>query len=118
MKNIHESVSKLLIKKLQRYKNLNLNDETCSLIYQDTFQNFIDVFQESNIKLSNEAMNMLSQMYYDSIKINENQELNPNIFSKRANPKNIETKELALLAVMMNGTDFAETFIYEIKKRQ
>lgn len=117
MKNIHESVSNLLLKKLRTYKSSNLNDETCNLIYQDIFQSFIDVFQESNIKLSNEAMNMLSQMYYDSIKINENKELNPNIFSKRANPKNIETKELALLATMMNGTAFAEPFIYEIKKR-
>lgn len=117
MKNIHESISKLLTIKLNSYKEKSLNDEVCIKIYQDIFECFVDLFQESNIKISNESMNLLSQMYYDSVKINLTQELNPNIFDKRASMKNIETKELALLATMLNGTPFSDPILYEIKRR-
>lgn len=117
MKNIHEAVSGLLVKRLQKHKSSTLNDEACILIYQDIFDCFVNVFQESEVKISNESMNMLSQMYYDAVKVNENQELNPKIFQKRASVKNIETKELALLATMLNGTPFAEPFVYEFKRR-
>jgi len=117
MKNIHEAVSGLLVKRLQKHKHSSLNNESCTMIYQDIFDCFVGVFEESKVNISNESMNMLSQMYYDSIKINGNQELNPNIFEKRASVKNIETKELALLATMLNGTPFAEPFVYEIKRR-
>ena len=117
MKNIDDSISKLLISRLSNYKEKSLNNETCIKIYRDIFDCFVNLFQESNINISNESMNLLSQMYYDSIKINLNQELNPNIFEKRASMKNIETKELALLATMFNGTAFSEPFIFEIKRR-
>lgn len=117
MKNIHESVSKLLTSKLAKYKNEKLNAATCTTIYQDIFETFVDIFQESNTEISNEAMNLLCQMYYDAVSINGNQELDPNIFSQRANVKNVETKELALLASFFSNTPFAAPFIYEIKRR-
>ena len=117
MKNIHESVSQLLSKRLDKYRTKSLNDETCTLKYQEIFDCFVDLFQESKIQISNESMNLLSQMYYDAIKINSNQELNPSIFEKRASLKNIETKELALLSTMLNGTPFVDPMVYEIKRR-
>ena len=117
MKNIHESVSKLLTTKLSKYKNEKLNLTTCTTIYQDIFETFVDIFQESRTEISNEAMNMICQMYYDAVTINGNQELDPNIFSQRASLKNIETKELAMLASFFSNTPFAEPLIFEIKKR-
>lgn len=117
MKNIHESVSCLLTAKLVKYKNEKFNVATCTLIYQDIFETFVDVIQESQIEISNEAMNMICQMYYDVVAINGNQELDPNIFSQRASVKNIETKELALLASIFSNTPFAVPFILEVKKR-
>jgi hypothetical protein len=117
MKNIHESISNLLTVKLNSYKEKSLNKEICIKIYQDIFDCFVNLFQESNIKISNESMNLLSQMYYDAVKINSTQDLDPGIFDKRASIKNIETKELALLATMLNGTVFSEPIIYEIKRR-
>ena len=110
MKNIHESVSKLLSIKLEKYKSEKLNLSTCTTIYQDVFETFVDLFQESKTEVSNEAMNMVCQMYYDAITINGNQELDPNIFSQRASVKNIETKELALLASLFSNTPFASPF--------
>jgi len=117
MKNIHDSVSKLLTTRLDKYKTKSLNKETCIAIYQDIFDCFVDLFQESSVKISNEAMNLLSQMYYDSITINNNQELDPNIFNQRANVKNIDTKELSLLGTMLSNTPFAAIIISEVKHR-
>ena len=117
MKNIHESINKLLISKLEKYKNEPLNLSTCTMIYQDIFEVFVGLFEESKIKISNEAMNILCQMYYDVISINGNQELDPNIFSQKANVKLIETKELAMLATLFSNTPFAIPFIHEIKTR-
>ena len=117
MKNIHESVSRLLTTKLSKYKNEKLNVATCMTIYQDIFETFVDVFQESRAEISNEAMNMICQMYYDAVTINGGQELDPNIFTQRASLSNIETKEVALMAMMFNKTPFAVPFISEVKRR-
>ena len=56
-------------------------------------------------------------MYYDSVTINVDQELDPNIFTERACLSKINTKEIALMAMMFNHTPFATSFISEIKKR-
>ena len=117
MKNIHESVSKLLNNKLDKYKSKNLDSSTCTEIYTDIFDTFVTLFEESKAPLSNESVNLISQMYYDSITVNSNQELDPNIFNQRASTKSVETKELALLATMFNKTPFASVFISEIKRR-
>ena len=63
-------------------------------------------------------MNYLSQQYYDGVLINGHQELDPDIFTQRAKLDGISTEELTLLAVMLNGTDFAVPLIEEVKKRQ
>lgn len=117
MKNIHESISQLLVRKLDKHKSEKLDRTRCTQIYQDIFESFVDIFTESKIEISNESMNLLSQMYYDAVTVNGNQELDPNIFEKRASVKNIETKELAMLGTMLNGTPFSQPFIYEVKRR-
>ena len=113
----HVTISKLITERLTRRAGEKLSSSTCVEIYQDIFFTLSEVFKESNAPLSNESVNLLSQMYYDSITINGNQELDPNIFTQRAKMVNIQTKELALLATMMNGTPFAAPFIGEIKRR-
>jgi hypothetical protein len=56
-------------------------------------------------------------MYYDSVVVNGNQELDPTIFTQRAKIENIPTKQLALMATMMNGTPFGDIFIAAVKRR-
>jgi hypothetical protein len=116
-KQIYDALTQLLVKKLEKHKNSKFDTASCILIYNDIFECVTEVFQGANIQISNEAMNMVCQMYYDAITINENHELDPNIFSQKANSKNIETKELALLGTLFSGTPFAAPFILEIKKR-
>lgn len=113
----NEIITKLLSDKLVEFSNKSLNLATCYEIYKSIFDTLAEVFETSNVQISNESMNYLSQQYYDSILINENQELDPNIFTQRAKLENIETKELALLAVMLNGTDFSIPILLEVKRR-
>jgi len=121
MKQIHDAISQLLVKKMEKYLYEPLNDTTCNMLYRDMFDCLVSVFQETDAKISNEAMNLLAQMYYDSVKIKssgfDHHELNPNIFEKRASVKSIPTSELAMLGTMFSGTPFAEIFIYEVKRR-
>ena len=116
-KQIHESLSKLLVSKLEAYKDEKLNSSTCISIYTDIFNCLVEIFQESQIPITNEAVNLVSQMYYDSVKINGTEELDPNIFDKRAKLENVTTKKLAMLATMFNGTAFSPIFVHEVKKR-
>lgn len=120
-KQIHDSLSVLLTKKLEKHSGSRLNVETCTSIYRDIFDCILEVFQESHTEVSNEGVNLLAQMYYDSISIKDNnggtQELDPNIFDKRAKLENLETKELAMMAVLFNGTPFAPLFIHAVKRR-
>lgn len=117
MKNVHETISKLLTDRLQRRLDQKLDRSTCMEIYGDIFYSLTELIKESQTPLSNESVNLLSQMYYDAVTINGNQELDPHIFTKRASINEIPTNELALMATMMNGTVFGDVFISAVKKR-
>lgn len=113
----NEAISKLLGEKLKDFNQKDLDLVTCVDIYQVIFNTLVEVFEASNAGLTNEAMNYLAQQYYDAVLINGTQELDPNIFTQRAKMESIETRELAFMAVMFNGTDFAIPLIHEIKRR-
>ena len=113
----NDVITKLLGEKLKRFSDKKLDLVICVEIYQEIFESLVEIFEQAKTGLTNEAMNYLAQQYYDSIVINGKEELDPNIFTQRATMENIETKELALLAVMLNGTDFAIPLINEVKRR-
>ena len=117
MKNVHESVTKLLNDRLQRRIDQKFDKAACMEIYGDIFHTIAELMKETQTPLSNESVNLLSQMYYDSVTVNGNQELDPSIFTKRATTNEIQTKELALMATMMNGTVFGDVFISAVKRR-
>ena len=114
---LHESISKLLTDRLAKRQGEKLNYSVCSEIYQDIFFSLSEIVKESSVPLTNESVNFISQMYYDAVTINGGQELDPNIFTQRASLSNIETKEIALMAMMFNKTPFAVPFISEVKRR-
>ena len=115
----HQTISKLLGAKLQPLitEGRTLNLLACTEIYTTIFETLVECITTAEIPMTNEAMNYLAQQYYDGVLINGTQELDPDIFTQRAKLENIKTPELALLAVMLNGTDFALPIIAEIKKR-
>jgi len=116
----HKAISQLLNARLQPLiaEGRELNLVTCIEFYTTIFETLVEVITESQIPVTNEVVNYLAQQYYDGILINDNQELDPNIFTQRAKLENIDKRELALLAVMLAGTDFGAEIILEIKKRQ
>jgi hypothetical protein len=116
---LHETVATLLESKLKTFVSdgKSLNRTTCIEIYQIIFETFVDVMRESNVKITNESMNWLAQQYYESVLINNQHTLDPTIFDPPARLSEIETKELALMAVMLHQTDFAIPLVHEIKKR-
>ena len=120
LQDVHGVISKLLDAKLKpiltEEKKLNL--VTCVEIYTTIFETLVEVAEASELPVGNEAMNYLAQQYYDGVLVNGNEELDPNIFTQRAKVEEIETKELAVLAVILYGTDFALPLIAEIKRRQ
>jgi hypothetical protein len=117
--SFNDAITKLLNEKLKIYHNKNLDLVLCTEIYQTIFSTLVEVFKSigDSKKLTNESMNFIAQQYYDSISINGHEELNPNIFTQRAKLENIETKELALVAMMLFGTDFSIPVLKEIKRR-
>ena len=117
---VHEAISTLLNDRLQKRINQKLSKETCVEIYQDIFFSLSEIVKEAQTPLSNESVNLLAQMYYDSIDIKTSagpMQLDPNIFTQRAKVENIPTKELALLGTMMSGTPFGDVFISAVKRR-
>lgn len=113
----NEAVTKLLVERLKKFNGKSNDLVTSVEIYQEIFETLAELMETSNVQITNESMNYLAQQYYDGVLINDNQELDPNIFTQRAKLENIETKEIALLAVMLSGTDFAVPLIAEIKRR-
>lgn len=113
----NDVVTKLLTEKLKKFSDKQLNLVICVEIYQVIFDSLVEVFETAKTGLTNEAMNYMAQQYYDGVLINGREELDPNIFTQRASISSIETKELALMAVMLSGTDFAIPLIHEIKRR-
>lgn len=116
-REFHETVSKILTEKLKPMLQEKVNLATCLSIYNTIFETFADIIKEAQLPLSNESVNYIAQQYYDGVVINQNEFLDPHIFTQRATLHNIETKELVLLSAMLFGTDFALPVLHEIKRR-
>ena len=115
--NLNETITSFLIDTLSKKKGEKLTSQICTEIYQDIFSSLSKIFEQTAAPLSNESANYIAQMYYDSVTVNGDQELDPNIFTERACLSKINTKEIALMAMMFNHTPFAVPFISELKKR-
>lgn len=115
--SLHKTFSTLLESRLKQFQDREPNLVVCTDCYTIIFNSLVEVIEESKAPISNEGMNYLAQQYYDAVLINNRYELDPNIFTQRAKVENIATKELALLVMMLKGTDFVYPLIEEIKRR-
>jgi len=117
--NFYEAMSKLLVQNLSKYKDRSLSRETCLAMYGTIFETLQGVVEGSELQgsVSNESMNWIAQAFYDSISVNNNEETDPNIFTRRASLNEVQTKELAFLAVLLKGTPFVGPVVATIKRR-
>ena len=117
MKQPHEAMTEMLTTKLQKFLNEPLNRGTCIQIYNVLFESLQTITSGLNLEITNEGMNYLAQLYYDSVLVSGNKVLDPNIFTQRAKLENISTKELVVMSAFVNRSPFAVDIIKEIKRR-
>lgn len=119
--SFNDVISKLLNERLKKLlvESVNvLNSSTCLTVYNVIFNSLTEVFEKSQVQISNESMNYIAQQYYKCIDVNGTEQgLDPNIFTQQAKLSNIETRELALLAMMLRGSGLEIPIFYEIKHR-
>ena len=119
----HQAMTKLLERNINMmFKNENLigkdlDKTACIRVYQTIFETTIELIQAGNIEISNESVNYLAQQYYDGALLNNGHELDPSIFSQRAKLDGVPTNELALLSVLLKGTDFMIPVVKMLKQR-
>jgi hypothetical protein len=120
---ICEAIEAVLIAKLQEFtndENNALDLVRCVKIYQTIFETLTEIIASTPQlqSLTNESVNYLAQAFYDEVKINGGKDhLDPNIFTQRAKLDNISTPNLALLALVLRGTDLAAPIVATIRKR-
>lgn len=104
---------------LAKHKGKQLNSDTCMMMYNDIFVALTEIFTRSSSRLSNEAVNYIAQMYYDSVSLNGTAAgLDPNIFSKRANLDNVTMHDLVLMRMLFKDVaEYVDPFILEIRRR-
>jgi hypothetical protein len=117
MKKDKNAIMNLLLTNLQEFSREKLDSCTCLKIYVKIFETLQEVVTMSKLNISNEALNYVAQLYYDSIVINGNQQLDQNVFDRRASVKNIETKDLVKLIPLVNDIDLLVEVLKEIKHR-
>lgn len=116
--DFHTAFSQLLEVSFESFKGEKLNRTTCIKFYTMIFNSLTDLLMKSGIQICNEAANYVAQCYYDGVVLNENEQgLDPNVFTQRAKLENIPTKDLGLIAVMLKKTDFVWPLIEELKRR-
>jgi len=117
----HKAIAQLLGAKLKPLISVDdpksLNLVACVEIYTTIFETLVEVITEADLAITNEGMNYLAQQYYSGVLINGQHELDPDIFTQVAKLSEISTEELTLIAVMLNGTDFAVPVIEEVRRR-
>lgn len=123
-KDVFSSISAVLVAKLEplwKDKGADLNLVTCVEVYSTIFDSLVEVLSEAakdgEQLITNEGMNYLAQQFYDGVRVNGTQELDPDIFTQRAGLGLIETKELVAIAAVLAGSDFALPVLEEIRKR-
>lgn len=109
-------VDKTVVERLRKFIGEPLNRITCMRMYEEIFMTFKEIFDEAELGISNETMNYISQMYYDSIQIGPH-ELDHEIFTQRARMSDISPLELRVLLMLFKDTQFGAEFALEIKRR-
>jgi len=120
--NIHKVMSQVVAAKLQSYitEGAELNLATCTKIYQDiclALQEVVITVPMLKAAMTEVGFNFMAQAYYDMVDINNGEELDPNIFTKRVKPEELSDKEAQVLLVLFKDTPIAKELFVTLKKR-
>ena len=107
----------MLNERLTIFKGKTLNRATLMELYATIFNLCSDIFIQSRVELSNEAVNMVAQLYYEDININHRQGVDEQIYTKQAKLENIPNHELVLMTKLWKDHPYGQLFVETLRKR-
>ena len=107
----------MLNERLSIFKGKTLNRATLMELYATIFNVTADVFIQSNVNLSNEAMNLVAQLYYEDININRKQGVDEQIYTQKAKMENIPNHELIIMTKLWKDHPYGQLFVETLKRR-
>lgn len=110
-------MDEMIQNRLQLFVDRKVDRQTMMEIYATIFNTVSDVFASSNVNLSNEAVNLAAQVYYDDLDINGRNEVDSEIFTRRAKPENVPNHELVVLTMLWKDHPNGQVFLRELKRR-
>lgn len=119
-KNAKETLNALLVERLNKYLKKKLTDDLCLRIYQEIFLTLQEIVVEIPTirkKITHDAMNYISQAYYDMIELNNSKRLNPEIFNARPQANDLSNEDLMFCSMFLQGTDVMAEIVAVLKKR-
>jgi hypothetical protein len=116
MSDSGEAIKKLLNERLRVFIGEKMDRHTAMSMYTTIYSSLAEVMSQSGVTLTNDALNMAAQMMYDCIEV-PGQEVPGDIFTKRIWPECVETKELALLAIIFKDSPLGRAYAATVKKR-
>lgn len=107
----------MLNERLTIFKGKQLNRATLMELYATIFNLTSDIFIQSRVELSNEAVNMIAQLYYEDININHKQGVDEQIYTQRAKFENIPNHELVIMTKLWKDHPYGQLFVDQLKRR-
>ena len=116
-KSFSKMMEEMLNERLTIFKGKTLNRATLMELYATIFNLCSDIFIQSRVELSNEAVNMVAQLYYEDININHRQGVDEQIYTKQAKLENIPNHELVLMTKLWKDHPYGQLFVETLRKR-
>lgn len=116
---LSEAVKGVITTRLEKYLGKSLDKSLCIQIYQDIFKAIQEIVLMTPVlgdKLHEEGINYIAQAYYDMLDVYP-EELDPSIFTKRVNARDLSNEELAHCGTLLRKTPIINEIVSTIKTR-
>lgn len=110
-------MSEMLTERLTVFKGKTANRQTMMELYTTIFNLTADIFIQSKVELSNEAVNLIAQLYYEDCSINNRNEIDDTVYTKKAKLENIPNHELVIMTKLWKDHPYGQLFVETLKKR-
>lgn len=117
-KSFSKMMEEMLNERLRIFKGKSFNKATLMELYTTIFNLCSDIFIQSKVELSNEAVNMVAQLYYEDININNKQGVDEQIYTQKAKFENIPNFELIIMTKLWQDHPYGQLFVTALKGRQ
>jgi len=110
-------MNEMLTERLSVFKGKTANRQTMMELYTTIFNLTADIFIQSKVELSNEAVNLIAQLYYEDCSINNKNEIDDTVYTKKAKLENIPNYELVIMTKLWKDHPYGQLFVETLKRR-